>query len=85
MVIRVNAWRLLFLTPIEILRIKNNRIVRRVLRQIHEEETLHDLSVDEVFERCLTDHGVPKVQRPELLRTYREAVSSLLEDDERAE
>ncbi|HON34259.1 MAG: exonuclease SbcCD subunit D C-terminal domain-containing protein [Thermovirgaceae bacterium] len=72
-------------TPIEILRIKNNRIVRRVLRQIHEEETLHDLSVDEVFERCLTDHGVPKVQRPELLRTYREAVSSLLEDDERAE
>ena len=72
-------------TQMEILRIKNNRIIDRVLGQIHEEETLDDLNVDDVFERCLAVHEVPEEQRPELLRTYREAVLSLSDDDMRAE
>ena len=72
-------------TKMEILRIKNNRIIDRVLRQIHEEETLDDLNVNDVFERCLAVHGVPDNQRPELLQTYQEAVSSLYEDDMQAE
>ncbi|HOI82317.1 MAG TPA: exonuclease SbcCD subunit D C-terminal domain-containing protein [Synergistales bacterium] len=72
-------------TQMEILRIKNNRIIDRVLGQIHEEETLDDLNVNDVFERCLAVHAVPDDQRPELLRTYQEAVSSLNEDDAQAE
>ena len=56
-------------TQMEILRIKNNRIIDRVLGQIHEEETLDDLNVDDVFERCLAVHDVPEEQRLELLRT----------------
>ena len=72
-------------TQMEILRIKNNRIIDRVLGQIHEEETLDDLNVDDVFERCLTIHEVPEDQRPELLRAYQETVSSLYEDDVQAE
>jgi exonuclease SbcD len=72
-------------TQMEILRIKNNRIIDRVLRQIHEEETLDDLNVNDVFERCLAVHEVPEDQRPELLRAYQETVSSLYEDDARAE
>lgn len=72
-------------TQMEILRIKNNRIIDRVLGQIHEEETLDDLNVNDVFERCLTVHDVPEEQRPELLRAYRETVSSLYEDDVQAE
>ncbi|OPL16671.1 MAG: exonuclease sbcCD subunit D [delta proteobacterium ML8_D] len=72
-------------TQMEILRIKNNRIIDRVLGQIHEKEMLDDLSVNDVFERCLTAHEVPEDQRPELLRTYQEAVSSLYEDDVQAE
>ncbi|NLD96864.1 MAG: exonuclease sbcCD subunit D, partial [Synergistaceae bacterium] len=72
-------------TQMEILRIKNNRIIDRVLGRIHEEETLDDLNVDDVFERCLADHEVPEEQRPELLRTYRETLSSLYDDDVRAE
>jgi DNA repair protein SbcD/Mre11 len=72
-------------TQMEILRIKNNRIIDRVLGQIHEEETLDDLSVIEVFERCLAVHDVPEDQRPELLRAYKETVSSLYEDDVQAE
>lgn len=72
-------------TRMEILRIKNNRIIDRVLGQIHEEETLDDLNVNDVFERCLAAHDVPEEQRPELLRAYQEAVSSLYEDDAQAE
>lgn len=72
-------------TQMEILRIKNNRIIERVLGQIHEEETLDDLNVHDVFERCLAVHDVPEEQRPELLRAYQETVSSLYEDDVQAE
>jgi exonuclease SbcD len=72
-------------TQMEILRIQNNRIIDRCLRQIHAEETLYDLHVNDVFERCLAVHGVPEEQRPELLRVYQETVSSLYEDDVQAE
>ncbi|MBW6512918.1 MAG: exonuclease SbcCD subunit D C-terminal domain-containing protein, partial [Desulfuromonadaceae bacterium] len=72
-------------TQMEILRVKNNRIIERVLGQIHEEETLDDLNVNEVFERCLAVHDVPEDQRPELHRAYQETLSSLYEDDKQAE
>ncbi|MFA5699928.1 MAG: exonuclease SbcCD subunit D C-terminal domain-containing protein [Desulfuromonas sp.] len=72
-------------TQMEILRIKNNRIIDRFLGQIHEEETLDDLNVDDVFERCLVSHEVPEDQRPDLLRAYQETVSSLYEDDVQAQ
>jgi exonuclease SbcD len=72
-------------SQMEILRIKNNRIIDRVLGQIHEEETLDDLNVNDVFERCLAVHDVPEDQRPELLRAYRETLSSFNEDDRQAE
>jgi len=69
----------------EILRVKDNRIIDRVLGQAHHEETLDDLNVEDVFERCLSAHEVPEAQRPELLRAYQETVTSLSEDDARAE
>lgn len=69
----------------EILRVKDNRIIDRVLGQAHHEETLDDLNVEDVFERCLSAHEVPEDQRPELLRAYQETVASLYEDDARAE
>ena len=72
-------------TQIEILRTKNNRIIDRVLGQAHEKETLDDLNVDDVFERCLAVHDVPEDQWPELLQAYRETILSLHEDDERAQ
>lgn len=72
-------------TQMEILRVKNNRIIDSVLGQIHEEETLEQLNITEVFERCLSFHEVPEDQRIDLLRTYQETVSSLHEDDVLAE
>jgi exonuclease SbcD len=72
-------------SQMEILRVKNNRIIDRVLGQIHQEETLDDLNANEVFERCLAVHEVPEEQRPELLRAYQETLTSLFEDDIQAE
>ena len=72
-------------SKLEILRVKNDRVIDRVLGQIQEDETLDDLSVNDVFERCLTIHEVPEEQRPELLRAYQEIVMSLYEDDSTAE
>lgn len=72
-------------TRMEILRVKNNRIIDRVLARIHEDETLDDLDTNDVFERCLASHHVSEDQRLELLRTYQETLTSLYEDDLQAE
>jgi exonuclease SbcD len=65
----------------EILRIRNNRIIARAMWQMGAEETLDDLDADEVFERCLTVHEVSEEQRPELRQTYREIVLSIQQGD----
>ena len=72
-------------TQMEILRVKNSRIIDRVLGQIHEQETLDDLDVNEVFERCLAQHEVSEEQHPALLDAYRETLRSIHEDDAQAE
>lgn len=72
-------------TGMEILRVKNTRIIDRVLGQSHDEETLDDLNVNDVFERCLAANEVPEAQRAELFRAYNETVASLYDDDARAE
>ena len=70
---------------IEILRIKNNRIMDRVLNRLHIDESLDDLEDGEVFLRCLDAHDVPADQRPELLLAYRQAVMALCGDASEAE
>jgi exonuclease SbcD len=72
-------------TEIQLLRIKNNRIIDRVLNRIQDDETLDDLNVKDVFERCLAMHNIPEDQRLELLCTYQETITYLNEVDARAE
>ncbi len=72
-------------TKMEILRVKNSRIIERVLGQIHDQETLDELKADDVFKRCLDAHQVPEDQRRELFHTHEEALLSIYEDDTRAE
>lgn len=72
-------------TGMEILRVKNNRIIDQMLKQVHDEETLDDLSLNAVFERCLSVNKVPDEQRPELIRAYQETIASLYDDDPREE
>ncbi len=72
-------------TQMEILRIKNSRIVNRVLCQDFEDESLDSLSVKDVFQRCLDLNEVPEEQREQLLDTYQEILSSIYEEDTNAE
>ena len=69
----------------EILRVTNSRIVDQVLGRACDDETLDDLNVNDVFERCLQAHQVPDDQRSRLLAAYREIVTSIHENDTRAE
>ncbi len=70
---------------IEVLRVKNNRIIDRVMSQIDDEESLDELNVFEVFEQCMTLNQIPQEQREELTAAYREIVRSLQEEDRLAE
>jgi exonuclease SbcD len=71
-------------TTMEIRRIKNRRIMDRISR-IREDETLDDLDVHDVFERCLEASGVPSADRLEMKQLYQEIVRSLHEEDVNAE
>ena len=72
-------------SALEILRVKNSRIVDRMASMATADETLDDLTVEEVFERCLDAHEIPDQQRPVLRQAYHQVVKSLHEDDLRAE
>lgn len=72
-------------TRLDILRVKNSRIIERVLGQLHEQETLDDLDVHEVFERCLDQHEVSAEQRPAFIEAYGEIVRSIHENDPQAQ
>ncbi len=68
-------------SKLEILRVKNNRIIDRVLGQNEIQETLDDLNVNDVFERCLAAHEIPDEQRSELLRAYSEVIHQIWEEE----
>ena len=72
-------------TEMEILRLKNNRIIAGMLEQDLVGESHDELRVHDVFERCLLARGVPVEQWPELQRMYQETLLSLHEDDVQAE
>lgn len=72
-------------TGMEILRVKNSRVVKRALQQMDLTETLDDLSVDDVFKRCLDAHEVSGKQRDELMRTFSSALAVFRDEDPSAE
>jgi len=72
-------------SAMEIRRIRNKRIIDRVLNSIQENETLDDLNVNDVFERCLESFEIPDEDRNELTHSYNEIIKSLHEEDINAE
>jgi exonuclease SbcD len=68
-------------TGIEVLRVKNSRVLERALSSMETEETLDELDVTDVFTRCLEAHDIPEDQRSALLSAYREVTISLTEAD----
>ncbi|MEN6349883.1 MAG: exonuclease SbcCD subunit D C-terminal domain-containing protein [Syntrophomonas sp.] len=67
-------------TSLEVLRIKNNRVIDRSMTG-SSHESLADLSIDEVFKRCLDANEVPPEQQDDLIQTYREAAAMVQEED----
>lgn len=72
-------------TQLQILRVRNNRIVERVLSRQTEQETLDELQPGEVFLRALEAHQVPEEQQAELNRLFHGLLQSMAEKDHRAE
>lgn len=68
-------------TAIEILRVKNNRVVEHALNRARDNETLDELNVAEVFDRCLEANEIPNEQRLTLASVYKEIILSLNEED----
>jgi exonuclease SbcD len=69
-------------SSMNILRIRNNRIFDYALRQSQEAETLDELSVEEVFERCLEVNRIEEEQRRLLRQTLGELRQSLAQEEE---
>lgn len=64
-------------TEMQVLRIKNNRMIEGVLNRTNEDETLDDLTIIDVFDRYLSVHDVPEELRNELRFTYQETIAML--------
>jgi exonuclease SbcD len=72
-------------TAMEILRVKNTRVMEKALGAENREESLDDLDVTDVFRRCLDAHEIPREQCVVLMEAYREILVSLQEADPQAE
>ena len=66
-------------SAMEIRRIKNRRVMDRVMNTITEDETLDDLDAGDVFTRCLDTFEVPEADRDELTLSYKEIIKDLME------
>ncbi len=64
-------------SELEVLRIENRTMRRRSMRKVDSEETLNQLSVGDVFERCLVDHEVSDAERAPLQAAYREITNQV--------
>ena len=72
-------------STMEIRRIKNRRVMERVIRAMSEDESLDDLDTSDVFTRCLETFDVPDEDRAELTASYNEIVKGVREGDHNAE
>ncbi|MBN1577998.1 MAG: exonuclease SbcCD subunit D C-terminal domain-containing protein [Chitinispirillaceae bacterium] len=68
-------------TGLTILRVKNNRLTEQLLTQQSVDETLDDLSVEDIFDRCLSACEVDEAQRPQLRGTFQEILRTLERED----
>jgi len=68
-------------SAMEIRRIKNKRVIDRVISMIAENETLDDLDPSDVFSRCMEMFDVPNEDREELISSYKEIIKSLHEEE----
>ena len=68
-------------TPHYILKIRNHHQREHTLSQQNETESLENLDIYQVFERCLDANHIPLEQRPELQHRYHDAVKTYQESE----
>lgn len=73
------------LSPVTILRIKNHRSSAQLSSGDNTQQTLDDLTPQDVFEKCLDANKVASEQRPALQQAWQEVLQQLHEHDTRAE
>lgn len=66
---------------LEVRRVKNKQLASRASLRVHQNETLDDLDVNDVFIRCLDAYDVPADERAHLIRSYQETLTMLMEED----
>jgi exonuclease SbcD len=69
-------------SKLEILRILNTRIINSVLSRETRQETLEELSVEEVFVRCLSQNDISGEQQSELTLRFNLAMDALEQNDQ---
>lgn len=69
-------------SEIEVRKIRNKRIIDRIISRMDEEETLDDLNVEDVFTRCLDAQKIPEDKRPVLMEAYKEIIKSMYEEEQ---
>ncbi|MFT6794003.1 MAG: exonuclease SbcD [Rubritalea sp.] len=70
-------------SAMEILRVENRTMRQRSMKAATTNEKLDQLSVAEVFERCLTDYEVAEGEREELIRAYVEITDQVAAEEVR--
>ncbi len=68
-------------SEVEVVRVKNMLVFDRISQRVVENETLEELSKEEVFKRCMCSNHISAEEQEKLLITFQEALS-LLEDNE---
>lgn len=64
-------------TQLDILRVRHNRLVQAVLQQGEVDESLDDLTEQQVFDRCLDAHEIEGERRDDLLALYHQVVQDM--------
>lgn len=72
-------------SSVEILKIVNEPLMEKALRQMEEGENLGDLDEKDVFSRCLAENGIPDEEREDLLNLFQEILVEVKENDLYAE
>lgn len=83
--LRERVYKLVENTSIEVLKIQNAMLFNAVMKQYEKEVELQDLNPADVFDQCLTDHGIPYDQKVVLKGLFSEVCRQISEADNQKE
>ena len=83
--LRERVYKLVESTSIEVLKIQNAMLFNAVMKQYEKEVELQDLNPTDVFDQCLTDHGIPDNQKIVLKGLFSEVCRQISEADNQKE